>query len=263
MSENWPLLAQSIWLDRSQTKTIDLEILKPDFEGEHNTTFPTSSWYLSGRFPLSVQVNITGEIVFSYYKLDAENNYSAENEGQNAFGNPYIGIELYSENRTIFGEIGLRLPFTPEENASAVLYSGIFTDFVERAEAFMSDILPVYVLLNYMKVEESGFQFRVHGGPVAWFATGDREDTEWCLLYSMQGGYHSATVNFWAGLSGRWIMSAEDATFAESSYHQFGLSANLLLGTFKPGIILKFPLDDDMKEVIDLVFGLTLGFNLD
>lgn len=257
--ENRSVSAQPLWLERSHDKTIDLEILKPDFEGENNTTFATTSWFLTGRFPVSAHISIIGEIPFSYYKTDSE---YGENQGENAFGNPYLGIEHSGDNSPVFGEFGLRLPLAPKEDASSALISGIVTEFVDRAEAFATDILPIYAVFNYMKVEQNGFMFRFRGGPVAWIATGDRNDTEWFLLYSAQGGYQSQKFNFLAGLSGRWFMSAEDADFSEKTFHQFGISANVVLGAFKPGIVLKFPLDDDMKELLDLVFGLTLGFNL-
>jgi hypothetical protein len=252
------LSAQPLWLERSHKKTIDLEILKPDFEGEDNTTFATTCWFLTGQFPVSDKVRIIGEIPFSYYKSESE---YFEREGENAFGNPYLGIELSGEDSPIFGEIGLRLPLTPDEGSSA-LYSGAIAEFVDRSEAFARDILPIYAIFNYIKVEPKGFMFRFRGGPVAWFATGDRNDTEWFLLYSAQGGYQSQKYNFFAGLSGRWFLSLEDAEFSERTFHQFGISANVILGTFKPGILLKLPLDDDMRQILDLVFGITLGLNL-
>jgi hypothetical protein len=256
---NQMVLAQSIWLERSHDKTIDLEILKPDFEGESDISFATSSWFLTGRFPVSESISIIAEIPYSYYKSDSE---YGENQGENAFGNPYIGMELKGETSPTFGEFGIRIPLVPEDDASSALLSGILTEFVDRAEAFSTDILPVYAMFNYMKVQPSGFTFRLRGGPVAWFATGDRNETEWILLYGAQAGYQSQKFNLLAGVSGRWFISAEDADFAESSFHQLGLSANVVLGVFKPGIIFKLPLDDDMKQILDLVFGLTLGFNL-
>ena len=254
--------AQSIWLERSHDKTIVLEILKPDFERENRTTFATSSWFLSGRFPLSAKINITAELPFSYYKLDVEDVNFMETEGQSALGNPYLGFEFYNENRSVFGEIGLRLPLTPDEDAANAQYSGVITEFVERTEAFTRDILPICALINYMKAEDSGFMFRLRGGPVAWIATGERNESEWFLIYSLQGGYQSEKFNVLAGISGRWFMSVEDVTFGEATFHQFGVAANVVLGTFKPGIILKFPLDEDLGNLLDLVFGLTLGFNL-
>jgi hypothetical protein len=186
--ENQSVSAQPLWLERSHDKTIDLEILKPDFEGENNTTFATTSWFLTGRIPVSAHISIIGEIPFSYYKTDSEH---GENQGENAFGNPYLGIEFSGDNSPVFGEIGLRLPLAPEEDASSALISGMITEFVDRAEAFATDILPIYAVFNYMKVEQNGFMFRFRGGPVAWIATGDRNDTEWFLLYSAQGGYQS------------------------------------------------------------------------
>jgi hypothetical protein len=262
ISEYQTVFAQSIWLDRSHEKTIVLEIQKPDFDGEDQTTFMTTSWFLYGRFPLSTNVNMVAEIPFSHYKLDAETYYFMENEGQSAFGNPYVGFEFYNEKKTVFGEIGLRLPMTPKEDASLAQSSGAVTEFVERTEAFARDVLPVSVLINYMKTEDSGLMFRLRGGPIVWLATGNRNDTEWFVVYSIQGGYHSEKFNILAGLSGRWFVSAEDAAFSEATFHQFGIAATVDLGTFQPGLMLKLPLDEDLSDTIDLTFGLTLGFIL-
>jgi len=70
------------------------------------------------------------------------------------------------------------------------------------------------------------------------------------------------TFNTLAGFSGRWMLSAEEASFSEATFHQFCVSANVVLSTFKPGMILKIPLNENLSDALDLVIGLTLGFNL-
>ena len=45
--------------------------------------------------------------------------------------------------------------------------------------------------------------------------------------------------------------------------HQLTFGLDILLGILKPGVYIRIPLDDDYKEVIKSVFGITLGFDFD
>lgn len=252
------LFAQPIWLDRSQDKTISLEILKPDFEGDDRTTFATTAWFLSGRFTGRDRISWAYEIPFAHYGIDSE----FGEESKDALGNPYLGMEVHSKPFPFVGEFGFRLPLAPESFDDAAML-GYYTDFVDRAEAFVPDALPISGIVNYLKKEPSGFFSRVRGGMAAWIAIGDRDESEWFLLYSAQVGYESPQGDLVAGISGRWLLSGEDLDFGEATVHQLGLAAGVAWGTIQPGISLRVPLDEDLRDILDFVFGLTLGIRMD
>jgi hypothetical protein len=254
------LFAQSIWLDRTHDKTISLEILKPDFAWDANTTFATSALFFSGRFPATHTISVVGEIPFSHF--GRESDFDSD-ETDNAIGNPYLGIETHAEGSPVFGEFGFRFPLAPEDDGEDAAFAGLLTEFVDRAEAFVIDAFPISGALNYKSKKPTGFVVRFRGGGTVWIAPGDRDESELFLLYSAQAGYESPEVNFLAGFSGRCLLSEEDIDIAERTFHHLGLAINLTFGSLRPGISLRIPIDEDMTDILDSVFGLSLLINLD
>ncbi|MGH8005146.1 MAG: hypothetical protein ACRECJ_10545, partial [Limisphaerales bacterium] len=132
--------AQSIWLDQSADKAIYLEILKMSPKGSDNLTFLTTTWFLSGRYPLSrgpLKVTLMAEIPFAnggtkdYYDPFFDTTFSGESDA--TFGNPYLGAEVRGLNFPVSAELGLRLPLV-SDSAELSLETAGFTDF-DRFEA--------------------------------------------------------------------------------------------------------------------------------
>jgi hypothetical protein len=256
LSEN--ILAQPLWLDLNQEKSIAFEFLKPDFENIEDLTFFTSAMFLSGRFSTSKKLFVIGEIPFANYGRDSNSN---GDESELAFGNPYLGLEIHNEKGNFFGEVGFRLPLAPKDDKRSALIIGALTDFVERVEAFTPEIIPFNLVANYHSINENSLGVRLRAGLVGWISTGDRDENEWHLVYSVSGGYQTSNVNVLVGLSGRYWLST-DADFSDSIFNQFVATANFNAGSVQPGVIFKIPLSENLQDMVNLVFGLSLGFNL-
>jgi hypothetical protein len=257
------VFGQPIWLDRSTDKAITLEILKPNFSNGEGITFSTSAWFLTGRFAVGNTISVVGQIPYAYYGFD----YNGSSESQDAFGNIYAGMEIHGRNSPVFGEIGVYLPTAPnwDNESFAAAFLGIYTDLVDRAEAYSPEVTPVCGMINYYQKSAGGLVLHFRSGPSVWLDTGDNSDeTELYLLYAAQVGYAAPKVELLAGFSGRWWLSSGDAAenIGEKTWHQLGFAGNIGLGNFRPGIILRVPIDEDYSDVIDFVFGLTLGINL-
>ena len=258
-----PLGAQSLWQDNTSREGFTIEFLKPDYENEENLSFLTSVTFLSGRFPVTRSIIFAGELPFSYVNWDVPQ--GADLGAQQTFGNPYFGLEFHPRRAPLFFELGIRAPLTADvdgENGEATV-NGAFTDFVDRAEAFATDAVPVSGYLNYVVWTRTGFSLRLRGGPVFWIASGDREEPETFILYSAQVFYETGILRFGGGFSGRYLASLENADFGERSMHQLTFGLDILLGTLRPGVYIRIPLDEDHKEVINSVFGITLGIDFD
>lgn len=255
---------QPIWLDRSADKAISLEILKPNFADEEETTFSTSAWFLSGRFAAGNTVSVVGQIPFAIYGRDD----NGSSESYNAFGNIYAGIEIHYPDSPAFAEIGVYLPTASGEGDDVnALQSGLYTEWVDRLEAFAWDIIPVNLMINFYQRHPGGLLLRFRLGPSLWIKNGDDfilDETEVFMLYTAQVGYAAPKFELLTGFGGRWWATAGESAenFGEASWHQLGFSGNIALGNFRPGITFRAPIDDDYSELMDFVFGLTLGFNL-
>lgn len=247
--------AQSIWLDRSHDKTAAVEFYIPNFTDEG---ISTSTWigFLSVRMPLSDQLRFAGEMPFAHSSF--ESSLFFPGESQNTIGNPYLGLEIGRQGSPFFAEIGARAPLASEGNSGAAL-AGIITDF-DRFEAFMPNTVPITGMLNYYHKDPSGFALRLRGGPsLLLYTDGDSDNTsDWFLGYSAQAGYETQRASVMAGVTGRANMSG-DGDFGERSLHQFGANASMGFGRIRPGLHFRFPLDDDLKESLDFVFGANLA----
>lgn len=257
------LEAQSIWQDYTAREGFSIEFLKPTYKDGEDLSFLTSVIFVSGRFPVTRNVIFAGELPFSYVNWDIPQ--GPDLGAQQTFGNPYFGLEFHPGRAPLFFELGVRAPLTADidsENWEATL-NGSLASFVDRAEAFATDAVPVSGFVNYVAWTRTGFSLRLRGGPVFWIASGDREESETCILYSAQIFYDTGVFRFGGGFSGRYFASLEDADFGERSWHQLTFGLDIQLGMFKPGVYIRIPLDDEYKEVIKSVFGITLGIDFD
>jgi len=247
-------VSQPIWLSREGDRVITWEFLKPNFAGDDHTSFLTSANFLSCRVRVQ-KIAVVAEIPFAHYGLDVEDS----DEGDDAIGNPYIGVEL-SSGENFFVELGARLPLAPDDNAAVLL--GVLTDYVDRAEAFAVDAIPIVGAVNYLYRNPSGLGFRLRGGPSVLMATGDRNEAEAFILYSAQVGYFGPVVNFSGGLSGRWWLTSELDSFGEETLHQFVFALGFTPGVVQPSVNIRLPLDEDLSDMFDWVLGVNLAFNL-
>jgi hypothetical protein len=255
--------AQSIWQDYTTREGFAIEFLKPNYAEEEDFSFLTSVTFLSGRFPIARNIIFSGELPFSYVNWDIPQ--GPDLGAKQTFGNPYFGIEFNLRQAPLFFELGVRAPLTAnmeDENGEATLNGGL-TAFVDRAEAFAPDAIPVTGFINYIVSTRTGFSLRLRGGPSFWIASGDREESETFLLYSAQIWYETGIIRFGGGFSGRYITTLEDADFGERSMHQLTFGLDIILGTLKPGVYIRIPLDEEYKEVIKTVFMISLGIEFD
>jgi hypothetical protein len=264
------LPAQSIWLDRSWGRSISLEILKPNFKRDEQFKFASSALFVTLRLPLAESLRLSVELPFAHavYRQYEYDYYSYRptfhEESETAVGNPYIGLEAQSDVKTLSVEIGLRLPLASEKKYNAQ-WIGITSDF-DREEAFARKLLPLQLSLNYHLRDASGFAVRLRGGPDFWIRTSSESEgdkTELLLHYSTQMGYEGERLSVLAGVTGRWLLSEKNLTFAERTFHQLGFEASVALGRFRPGLHIRFPLDKDLSDLFERVYGLNCSVQLD
>jgi hypothetical protein len=55
----------------------------------------------------------------------------------------------------------------------------------------------------------------------------------------------------------------DDADFGERSMHQLTFGLDIDLGMFRPGAYIRIPLDEEYKEFVNTVFGISLGIDFD
>ncbi|HUF08470.1 MAG TPA: hypothetical protein VMO47_04060 [Rhodothermales bacterium] len=251
------LSAQSLWTDQSGDRAISVEFLKPEFEGDADTDFLTSTIVLGGRFPISPTIAGEAELPFSRYGIDNE----FVDRSDAAVGNPYLGVRIRS--RSVVSRIGIRLPIAPDDKPTP-LSAGRLTDY-DRFEAFLPNVLAVNASVTGQTRLSDQAILQFGGGPVLLVPTedGGSDDTEVYAQYFLLGVFAGRTVAVKAGFTGRAILTESDLDFGERSIHQFGLGAALNNGTLRPGLHVRIPLDEDLRDSIDYVAGINLTVILD
>lgn len=251
--------AQSIWTSQISESSVGVEWLRPSMSGGGETTFFTSSLFLSGRVGVSSQLQVVGDLPISHFGLDADFVEASET----AVGNPYVGIAWAALGGPTTWEVGMRLPLASSDNLG--LFTGFIAD-VDRMEAFTADVFSLLVHGNYWYRNASGFGMRLRGGPSVQVYTGGEDfadDAELLLNYSAQGLYEAGTrVQISAGATGRMIVSEKDINLAERSFHQLGAGVVSNFGRFHPGIHLRIPIDTELNDIYDFVVGINVIMSL-
>lgn len=251
------LMSQPIWLDQTHPRVIALEALKPEKE---NTEFLSSTLFLSVRLGISNNLVFVGELPFAYAAL--ENADLSDSQ----FGNPYLGLELARAASPLFFEFGARLPVVASDNLATLF--GQLTD-ADRMEAFTPDAASLLAALNFQNVLPPKQIFlRARVGALLSVSTGaggttlltSGEDSELFLLLSGQAGFDGKRIFLGAGLTGRLVFT-EKGNFGRRTFLQLGANARLKLGRFRPGLHFRLPLEDDLKEVLEWVGGVSLGYH--
>ena len=258
------LTAQPIWLDQTQPRSIALEVLKPNQPRKDNTTFLSSTLFLSLRLGISNNLVFVGELPFAYVKQDFDNNVPGNSDTQ--IGNPYVGLELAREDSPLFFEFGARIPLVASDDLAT--FFGQLTD-ADRLEAFAPDVTTLLAAINFQNVFPPKQIFlRARAGALLSLSTGQGveellnigDDSELFFLLSGQAGYDGKCLFLGAGLTGRLVLTQE-GNIGRRTFLQLGANARFKLGRFRPGLHFRLPLEDDLKEVLDFVGGVSLSYN--
>lgn len=245
--------AQSPWLAPRQDHPIALEVVKPIFDEDDFNTL-TSAAFLSFTVWTGENASIVAELPFAYAGVD-DGEFS-DGESSTTLGNPYVGVEIRGKDSPSSFEIGVRAPLTSDEEVAALV--GAFAD-IDRFEAFLPDVVSLSGFGTYRSRTRNGVEFVLHGGPIFAMQTdpdgGDQAELN--LRYAAQIWYRPGAYALGLGATGRAFVT-EDGNFGERTAHQVGIAANVDLGGVRPGIQVRIPLDEDLRDLMDFTVGLSL-----
>lgn len=259
--------AQSVWYGREKVNLIALEINKPVTPsvnaGRH--TIPglsagSGSIFLSGRYSLKKNKNITfvADIPVSHGYLDDSTNL---NGSEWAFGNPYIGAEFDIPESPLYFQLGLRLPFAPYDQGLAE-FAGSVSD-LDRSEAFLAHVFPVYGAVNYETVSENKILFTAKAGLDFWFNNDSlriQSDPSVRFNYVVQTGYMDKNLNVILSAVGRKDLSSSAVVQDKLNIFQYGLSIVVPYKKIRPALSFRFPGNRTTDNVLNFVVGLNFGY---
>ncbi len=255
--------AQYHWMYPGCEKSVSLQMLKPKITDRDGFGTLNTVWYLSGKLPVGDRLSVVIELPVSNLVYESEGLRRSLDETM--IGHPYLGVEARlaggDSPHVLSGRIGFRPPLGSDEKYGAAEI-GLVTDY-HRLEAFYPDHWSVTTGFGYSHTMEGGFRYAVNLDGVYWTPTEDDMDSELFLDYNLTILQILDRFRFGAGLAGRWVATTEDGDFEDQSMHQVGFTGTYDFGSFRPGLELRFPLDEPMSELLDCIYGFTLTLNLD
>lgn len=248
-------VAQGSWLTQDSRANIGVEVLRPGFESELDMGFATSTVFLSGRAPLGDRWSVAAELPFAQAYPPSASGIDASVR----LGNPYVGLGWQRPASRFQAEVGIRAPLMGEPETPADLgpiLTGLVSD-LERMEAFLPDSWAASALANYT-TSVGPLDARLRGGPTVLWGDGA---SDVLMSYTAQLWYDAARLAVGAGYSGRANVSSDDG-FDEDTASQILMAAHYAFGRLRPGVQLRLPLDQEMRDVASTTLGVSLSYRL-
>ncbi len=251
------LAGQSIWQGQTEESNFRLEMMRPTFDEADLTTFSSAS-FASGRWQATSTSALLIEVPFAYGELSALEGSTFDPKAEGTIGNIYVGFEQRAGDAPVFFELGARAPLVDPDEVLACLV-GLASD-LNRMEAFVPDLVPVNAAVSYRTRFDNGLLLFVKGGPNLWIPT-EGGDVEVFGLTEAHVGYAYDRFGVLAGVAGRALLS-EDLNFDERTNFQFGAGAWVEVGRVRPALLLRVPIDEEMRDVLNTIVGFSVDVRL-
>ena len=263
-----PAGAQSLWINPQRAPAFHVEYLNPRIDG---TAAFSGALFAGLRAPIGRYVTFVAEVPFAYGDTDLGPGFDLDEE-TSTIGNPYVGIELGEPWSPVSVHVGGRAPVVGEVTAATSI--GLFADIVDRPEAFIPENASGSLAVHLRQPLRGGVVLLGHGGVTAWFPTdGGQADPDLHAVYGARMGWVGRRATLLGGLSGRADLGeafvcpvgpgeCRDADLAERTLHQVAFAGATRIGPLVPGVELRVPLDDDVRELVDVALGFSLTLEL-
>jgi hypothetical protein len=242
------LTGQSLWVFPEGARVLFVEYLHPDLDFADDRPL-TGVAFLGGRFALTDRVALQLELPVVHLDVAAGPGLGAS---ATRVGNPYVGGRFRFSQSAVWIDAGVRIPIGEDTGLL-----GLVAD-IDRWDAWAYEVLPMKVLVGRRWVYPSGAFAEVRGGPVVFVDIGDAGGTDGLLNASVLTGLDRPGFLLAAGVSGMGVLTG-GGSFEERTLLQAGVVGEARLGRMRPGALLVFPVDADLRQSIEMVLGLRLG----
>jgi hypothetical protein len=241
-----------------------LEINKPFWKTPSylDMSFFSVSWFCYVEFKPSENLSIMFDFPMSSVSKNFVEGgyYSYGNDTTNiSFGNPYFGIRIFSTQQAGYSmDMGFRVPFA-QNSDMANLYGAAGN--IERLDAFTSDLVPLYMVINYQTPGETVGKFDCGIGPYVYINTNsdlERDPLEVFLQYRFAGKLDQENTVLKLGVMGVAVLS-EDVKWSLRTFDQLFFEGCYRIGRIIPGGYVKFLLDEYYRELYTFSVGIYLS----
>ncbi len=248
--------AQSVWMADDEVKSaVGFEVMIPSIDEIFGSEFPTSVFELYGIIELNANISAKLSLPVSHYSTS---NSFAGDISETAIGNPYLGVVIREASENLDVELGIRLPFAPDDNTGLV--TGLLVENYDFG-VYLPETLSFSTSLKYHNENESGLIVKGGGGPDI-VKPSNGGDVELLLNYYGQALYGMNKLGVGVGFTGLLIVSEADLSFGDRTVHNFGITGSYNVNSSVIGAFISVPLDDDLNDTLNFVMGLNLTLGL-
>jgi hypothetical protein len=254
--------AQDYWMYPGGMNSVSLQIFKPGL-AEHSSNYGllTSTWVVSTRFDAGSNTAFFVSLPVSNAVMDFEWSYLDHSAKQTVIGNPYIGFEFGSWDtlRTVrpLGRVGFRIPIASDDKdwAASIGHVTLFNSF----ESMIPELWTIQVGMGVDLVSRTGLAGSINVD-VATMIPNEGGDSEIFGNFGLTLIYASRGFSGSIGYAGRVWLSEGDMSLSERTVDQLGFETGYRIGSFRPGAHLRLPLDENLSDEIDNIYGLSLTY---
>ena len=248
--------AQTIWTPIEHRLSVNVEALHPRFKLDQDAEASALSGavFLTGTIPVAAHGMLVIELPFARSSIAV----AGESSSNSSLGNPYVGLQVSAgtASRGFVGELGIRPPVVGDNDAEAGT-TGVFTD-LDRQEAFINNLTAFSGAANvYARGGHTMGRLRL--GLTEQFLGQDVVDYETILNYGALGSVDVDRLRVGAALTGRYLLT-ESGSFGDRSFHHAAASVSVLFDQLRPGLFVRVPFDEDIRDLVSSTFGITLEY---
>jgi hypothetical protein len=253
-----PLPAQQYWPDRGDGTVVRADFLKPFFK-EEGFQFLSGVVFFSGSGSIGKSLRIEADVPLARAGVSIA---GLPSQSSLRLGNPYIGLRIHRAGLPLAGYFGARLPLASDPTSfvgGLTMDVGSLSDF-DRFEAFLPKVFTVRTGVELRSVSPEGALLGAKLGPTLLVATegGAGDDAELFADYGVQAGYEGAAFRATMGFTGRLLATEEGGSFADRTEHFITGMVELRRGQVRPSVLIRMPLDKEVREITSV----TIGFGL-
>lgn len=243
--------SQSIWHQWSENMTVRVEYLNSTMHSSlPGFKYTNQTLILSGKYPLGKIVRITAEVPMILEQITTP----LKSSNESGIGNFLIGCELGDLNSPICFEAGVRPVLRKETEIFGLV--GYFGDY-GRGEIYTTEMRSYFAVINVKSVGNEGFVYRLRFGPTVLLPVNG--DAITMVDYGLKIGYEESGIGLFTGITGRWNTKENEG---KTAYHYAGLDGGYRVGSIRPALFYRIPLDKENKRLIKQTLGVTVSMEL-
>lgn len=245
----------NIGLESEGKTSASIEWMKPSFDGGDGLTFMTSATLISAQYQVAPAIAVAARLPVTHMGFSEE----TIGESSTSIGNVYLGARYARPMSNSQIDFGLYLPTSGDDGLFGSNWVGYTADF-DRVEAYMMDTFGIQGMYSHAATVQDAFRVEGTVGPSFLIYTSDVSDkTDLLAHYGVRGWYDARPVSIGAGFSGTAMLTAENANFGERTIHQGALYVAGNAGSIRPHAFFRLPIDEDLSETVNYVFGVGLS----